>query len=380
MVLIGLFFAIPFGCSDYKDKSFPSWRLSRADNFSFYPIVWNSKVILAAHCQKTDCIKCINLKSGKAEWAVSDPSFRNIYYNLVPYIKDKFLYMPVKSQLLCIDMNNGRIVWKVEKKAAGDNRVFGKGEKLYRTYNFVNERRVKIFEFDYARGSHKIIYEQEYEQGTNIIMRSPIPYSKYNLLFGCAAHHPEKILASDLMILSGDEEVFSYQIYPPNKDGKGATRIPIVDNGFSYWVAGSTVICFDLHSKKECWRNVLPRGLLTSRMIKVGDLLFIAAENEYLYAVNALSGQIKWKAKISGTPSRIHPVEDKIYLIGGADRALYEIIQQSGEILGRFELKGTTYHLDRTSFISDKLYIISDANYWYTFEPEDRGSILQRLN
>ena len=372
-----------FACQPQPyNAPFPAWSAEKARSFNFYPLRWGNKVVLAGRCQRGDCLQCIDLEDGRTEWELSDSAFSGIYYNCTPYLHGSRLLLPIGKELICVGLAEGKIAWRDRKEFSGESHLYGEGSRVYRSYYNYGKQELQIFAFNCKSGANELLFERSYEEGSEVLMRSPKPFRDSSgrrcLLAATAAYHPEKSLASHLFVVDEKgNKVLEHQLYPPNRAGRGATRSPIVAEGKSYWQAGNRVICYDLQQQMECWQTELPRGLLTSRMLKVGDTVYAAAEDEYLYALKAEDGSLAWKSKASGTPSRLHACGSRLFLVGGSDRWLYEWQRQNGELVQRYKLRGGRGAMGRPALIAQDIMLLSDARRWYAFDPSARDTVLR---
>jgi len=366
------------GCQSIHDQNapYPNWQALKAHSFSFYPLRSGQDILLAARCENHDCIKSINTYEGTTNWEFADSSLQGLFYNAIPFLNNQYVVFPNGKELLCIDLSTGQLQWSKRMPWHGDDRVFGTKKKIYRTYNAIAEHKMLIYEFEIETGNSKLLFERPYKAKALAVMRSPVP-TNGQLLTAFTSFIPSKKQGSSLYLLSDSVKVHSHELYPPNKDGIGATKAPLVEGNFSFWVAGRFIICFDLAQRAALWRTELPQGLLTSRLAKNEDNVFAAAEDEWLYAINKSSGKISWKCKTAGTPSRVHVVQDTLFVVGGADKALYKVNAQTGNLIGVYRSRIGASLIEREASFNRKTATISDSKFWYTFKLSEWGKVME---
>lgn len=368
------------GCQNIHDPNapYPNWQIPKAHRFSFYPLYSGKDILLAARCGNRDCIKSINTYDGTTNWEFADRSLHGLFYNAIPFLNDQYVVFPNGKELLCIDLKTGQLQWSKRMPWDGDDRVFGVKNRIYRAYNSNAKHKMLIYEFEIETGNSRLLFERPYEAKALAIMRSPVPINNGQLLTAFTSFIPSTKQGSSLYLLSDSVKVYSHELYPPNKNGIGATKAPLVEGNTSFWIAGRFIICFDLAQRAELWRTELPQGLLTSRLAKNKDNIFAAAEDEWLYAINKSSGKIAWKCKIAGTPSRAHIVQDTLFVVGGADKALYKINAQTGTLIGVYRSRLGPPLIEREASFNTKTATISDGEFWYTFKLSEWDKVLEQ--
>jgi outer membrane protein assembly factor BamB len=110
-----------------------------------------------------------------------------------------------------------------------------------------------------------------------------------------------------------------------------------------------------------------------------GDNLFLACEDEKLYAISASTGKLQWSSPIAGTPSRVFHAPEAIYLIGGSDQVLYEVDRHTGQVLGRYAFQGTARKLRRLAYFGHGVAVLNDGHNWQAVPLTALPTQLRRL-
>ncbi|RMG88372.1 MAG: hypothetical protein D6714_00840 [Bacteroidetes bacterium] len=357
------------------------WEVPAAETFKFYPVKSGNVLILPSKCPSGDCILAVDVRSGKKLWSSRDTSFKHLYYNCTPLIRGTSFLLPVKNQLFCFNTSNGSIEWIDNRRETGENHIFGYGNRAFRTYRNMDSNSGDIIRFNIENGDSRLIEAISVRNISTSIVRSPVPcvHGKDTILLtGVTDYTPKEGANSYILLWSlvTPEIKTKYPVYNTDKQGRGPTHHPVVSGNLSFWNIDKDILCFDVVRKMVCWRITLPNSLLTSRMVVDETNLYAACEDGVLYAIELKTGKIKWKTKISTMPGRVFFVRNKIFLIGGGDRAIYEVARENGQVIRKLWLNERYGKLERVSGFFDSGAVISDGKKWRFFNPEKPDSIL----
>lgn len=366
LVILGVVLVQCSGAEKFTEP--PEWQLKTAFGINFYPIHQNEMIILPARVDDNDVICGISKGKGEVLWTTADSSFFKIYYNFTPYSLDSLLVLPIGQELVCINLNNGEIKWKHSSDFLGENHLFGKGIFFYRSYKNIPSSRGFIYEYNILTGKETHIQTLPINNISTSLIRSPniFVFNKDTFLIcNSIEYAPHMKTESNLYVWNKNDprSITKHLIYPVNLYGKGAAHHPVIKFPDSYWAVENELVNFNLIDKEEKWRTKLPKGILTSKIQLVDKTVLFPAENEYLYAIDRHSGNIKWKSKIGGTPSHLFVIENNIYVIGGSTKELINISLISGKILNRYALNNKKA-LQRVSYFSRDIVLLNDSEYW----------------
>lgn len=362
----GLFLASLLGCTPTEQEA---WALPCSSSFEFYPLRWGPLLILSSECEGVPCIKGVSLRSGQEAWSLSDSLFSQVYYNFQPYLDEDYLVLPIGRELLCLSPESGEVRWRHQHERPGDAHVFGDGRFVYRSYRAPSDSAFEWVRLELTSGRDSLLLTAPVSLASRCLMRSPMPFfdgRDSGLVSPVIDYTPRGNTQSYLLLWKQGQagEPLRHTIYPDNSQGVGAALPAVLSGKLSFWVTHRDLTAFDLEAGQELWRISLPHGLLTSRLSKHGECLYLACENERLYAISAADGHIRWSLPNSGTPSRIFHTEDRIFLIGGADQLLYEIDRSKGQILSRYAGKTAERNLRRPAYFSSEAALINDGARW----------------
>jgi outer membrane protein assembly factor BamB len=335
-----------------------NWVIPASNSFEFYPLRTAETVILSSDCQEQPCLRAIDLMTGQERWSYTDEHLEQLFYNASIYVDQHHILLPVGRQLLCLDMNNGEVMWQYEAPLAGDDYVTGDGHYAYRVYPEVKGTAFKVLRFELETGIKDTFFV------------SPV-----------IDYLPRQLTNSYILTWKkgGADRATKHKIAADNTRGAGAALPPLIKDGASYWIVDKEIVRYNIIKSQENWRRRLPKGLLTSRLNMIGDTLLAACENEYLYGMSANNGQIIWKVKTAGTPSRVASTPSYLFLIGGSDRLLYCISRANPERVEKYTFKNEKRLLKRVSFFSSQAAILNDGNNWHSIPMGNLPDSLQRV-
>jgi outer membrane protein assembly factor BamB len=372
------------GCTHQEAPTqFYNWVIPASNSFEFYPIRTVETIILSSDCQERPCIRAVDLKTGIERWSYTNEYLDQLFYNALIYLDQQYLVLPLGKQLLCLDIKTGKAVWKYETNFAGDDYVTGDGRYAYRVYPKANGTVLNVLRFKLKTGAKDTVRMQAVRNANYALMRSPsLAMEKDTFLVSPVIDYlPLELTNSYILAWKKGEahRAAKYKIAPTNRKGIGAALPPFIKDGASYWVVDKEVVRYNIIKSKENWRRRLPKGMLTSRLNMIGDTLLVACENEYLYGMSANNGQIIWKVKTAGTPSRVASTPGYLFLIGGSDRLLYRISRANPERVEKYTFKNEKRLLKRVSFFSSQAAILNDGNNWHSIPLCNLPDSLQRV-
>ncbi|MEQ8706985.1 MAG: PQQ-binding-like beta-propeller repeat protein [Phaeodactylibacter sp.] len=380
IVVWGLLISLS-GCSSVLQES---WVVPCSGHFEFYPLNWEQLLILSSSCDSEPCIKAIDLRSGEEAWSLSDTLFKQVYYNFQPYLDERYLVLPVGRELICLSPKTGEILWQSRRSRSGDSHVFGDGQFVYRSYVATSDSAFEWIRFDLDSGRDSLLLMSPVSKASRCLMRSPVPFfdgRDSGLVSPVIDYEPRGLTESYLLLWKQEQSAAAvrHTIYPDNEQGRGPSLPPVVAGKHSWWVASQDVVSFDLANEKIVWRVTLPHGLLTSRLTLHGDNLFLACEDEKLYAIAASTGKLQWSSPIAGTPGRVFHAPEATYLIGGSDQVLYEIDRHKGQVLDRYAFQGTGRKLRRVAYFGHGVAVLNDGRNWQAVPLTALPTQLRRL-
>ena len=94
----------------------------------------------------------------------------------------------------------------------------------------------------------------------------------------------------------------------------------------------------------------VPRAQVTD-----GKRLFIAGLDGVVYSLDALSGRVTWKRKLSAVPSTGLALKDKTIYVGTTDQRLYRLDAETGSVIYKLDLEAKP--VGRLALANDSLFM-----------------------
>lgn len=110
-----------------------------------------------------------------------------------------------------------------------------------------------------------------------------------------------------------------------------ATYDLIYNNEVLYFQSSNFVHAYEALAGNELWRTSVGSPPLLSGMILIGNRLYTANEDRYLYCLDAQTGAIAWKQLNTGTCSELTYLNGVLYYLGGGDGLLHAVNAQTGK-------------------------------------------------
>ena len=109
----------------------------------------------------------------------------------------------------------------------------------------------------------------------------------------------------------------------------------LIPSGFFY---GGTLYAFDLHTRQQKWKFLVPSGMV-SRPVAGDGLIYVATRDDEtlkgsLYALDAGTGRVRWKFAVAGSNPAIR---QGVVYYAGADGNLYALDARRGKKLWQFK-------------------------------------------
>ncbi len=128
---------------------------------------------------------------------------------------------------------------------------------------------------------------------------------------------------------------------------------------------------------KELWHRDIQSGIFSSPAYR-NNMVYVGSEDNYLYALSAENGRVKWKLKMDGRVIASSPLTEKgIILIGTYAGTFYGIDMEKGK--SRWTFKTGDSILSSPVVFSGKVYFGSNDEKLYCLNVDD-GKLVWKFN
>ncbi len=356
------------------------WQMKLPASSYIYPLRRGDEFLFSYHSGDRQCFVTCSASRGKIhkEWCLPLKSSKPLYYNLSPCNWEDKLVLPTPGGLLLIDPGEGwGQLWSSGFRW-GENALLEKNGLLYRVYYGNNNRKAFVTALDPLTDSLRTIATLLAPDSATIHVKTPFLYTNKNgqdvLVLGYTHYNPTTRYTRNGM-LSIDKDngqvLIDILLDSINHSARGINHDPVVAGAFSYWMLQNEVLCYHHASGALRWKRTMPAPMVTSRPLVAHEMLYYAAEDGHLYALDLASGTVIWTAPISGSPSRVFVAGNYLFLVGGADGVLYVINARDGDVVlkkrsERHDLSAQVF-FQRTFYADREYALLYDGVVWQCF-------------
>jgi outer membrane protein assembly factor BamB len=308
--------------------------------------------------------KLIKLNSGNGkkiwEWDDRQAILTNnaikdaIFITPKDYVKNENkLFFTYSTSSYCLDINNGKTLWKTKVLISRFGACNGLGNKYF---SFGSER---TFSGDNTNNLGDYIYEGSLLDGNivkNVVKpsyiyeQSPPPLPQFGYIKSCMPYIFQKdtllnILFIDPVIIgpkyrtlaglynySQKKWIYERKVLSQPNEHSNITRSIIVGDKF-YHASGRSLHSNDVMTGESIWSQFFEQGFGSSGFIIENNKLYAACEDRFLYCLDTNTGQVLWKEQNTGTCSPLSYLNGVLYYLGGGDGKLHAVDADTGKHL-----------------------------------------------
>lgn len=362
--LLALIFA--FSTCIESSGSRQPWRLPVGHSL-LYPLPLDAgRILLCIRRDRRHLLAAVTITNGTIDWSWPPPvdTLPALYYNARVVEVGNTVYVPDGTTLHGIDGTYGHTVFTHTASTPGSPYLQPTTDgQVWRAYGGPIPYTLTYASDGSAPDTVMTLRSASFPgtPGTAYLLRTPLPTPDSGYVAAVTEYAPLEHTRAYLLSHTGD----ALSAYPGNNKGYGITKPPLRlhDNNL-VWVAFDQVFSTDPTGMKLRWRRILPRDMLTSLPTADSHTLYLALEDEFLYALDLQDGTTRWRAPTAGTPSRVILHDGSTWLIGGSNGRLYRFDVESGKPLPLpTNLPPPPYA--RSFGIVEGYLILCDYRYWY---------------
>ncbi len=354
------------------------WQLQLPGDAYLYPTLMGPDFLLSWYSDGHQCFATVGRKDGckKQQWCCAHDAPAPLYYNLQPAFFENILLLPAPRGLLVLADGTCRML--EVPYASGEPSVTVHKGIAYRVYYSTGQRLAHLTAHDLKKDSLTVLTTIDAPDSASIFLKNPfLSFDEKNgkiLVAGYTYYWPSNHLTRNgvLRIALPEGRILSNQLLtPPNSEARGLNQHPVVWGNLSFWTAQTELICYDHVRNSIRWRRQMPAPMVTSRMLVHDGSLYFAAEDGMLYAIALPSGALQWLAPVSGSPGRVFPSGEFLFVVGGSDGVLHGIRRNDGAVVLKMRSPrhdiSTGIFYQRTAWADENGVLLFDGNYWRYF-------------
>ena len=316
----------------------------------FSSIVYNGNALVSGSKNGQNSLILLNVQSGGKIWEWQDwIESRSDVWVQKPFVKDNLLFFQIAYWNYCIDLNNGKTVFKNVFNQGFEGNAYGLGDYLYSSYgynrtgNSFPTNGSTVYRASIKNGVPEFIAQPKYDT-TN-----PKPIGVYGNIVGIAPY----LINNDtcLAISFGDPQVpngykdkigiynvtqkkWNIEGTPIEESGlRGIEQQPQIWQNKIYLCGPSFVSCYDAITSKYIWRVTINGDFLFSGFIIQNGKVYANDSYGNLHCIDAITSKEYWVEPTSGTSSDMVYLDGVVYLVGGGDGLLHAIDAETGTTL-----------------------------------------------
>ena len=296
-------------------------------------------------------IYAVDEESGSIEWSWKD--FLDPEWELWSagfYQHDNLLVHHEGRRGYCIDLNNGRTVWKNRYEVPSTHLIAGLGNIYFipKPRNYPNgfHYEIDVYMGDLLAGpDKKKVLTPNYE-------RREVALNQHGLVGNICSIVPY-LEGSDTVLLInyadlwyegrdfvGTDYLGAYNLTQGKwlYEKKPSCHRSALHNGRLYSATGGLILCHDMETGGIIWEASFPHGFGSPFLIveEEGKLL-TNCEDTYLYALDLHTGAQEYKVKSSGSCGAMSYLNGIVYYVGGGDGLLHAVEVSTGRHLWKIK-------------------------------------------
>ncbi len=342
------------------------WSLPQSDGALiegvFPKFIFGNSVIWHGWYNTQPKIIARDKNTGQIQWQWNDTfDSRRLAINGQIYVANNILLFRDGGRLYTVDVSSGKTIWRTRVNAAfvGAD-VQGIGNTI-----FFSASQVQGFSADALSGNVREILSVRPDKGAFLWTVQPCTYNNDTLLVVPFVISPAvgKDSAAFLLFNITQNKVLYTQSVLDTTQFQAFYGI-IIQNNKIFMAENRSILCCDLLTGKQLWRQDFPGDFLFSHIALADGKIIGNCENQYMYALDPDNGTILWTERTSGTSSRPFVMNSVIYFTGGGDGLLHALDAATGKHIWKLEspdLKrnGGAWFFDTVTGADGKIYVSS---------------------
>lgn len=326
------------------------------NGFIIRPIYYKNGVVIPMTNDDDCMLALIDVDNGKTLWEWDDEfspkrSAKDIWYYV--FMNNLLIYQD-GSRSYCLNMDDGSTFWKYAR------------EQSFRDEIAIMKKKYFIFGAIYSdEGTEMAAYMGDIESGETVTpkirMDFPIdidypdgawgPKFKGGVLYLnnapdndhllIVSHHevlPDWTFNTYFSLYNAETEewVWKKQSIIANYYGTFFSQ-PCIYDGKIYANIGCSIVCHDLATGKQLWRENFNNDFMFTGFIVEDGKVIGNCETGYAYGLDAKTGNRLWSVKTAGTGGRMSYLNGVVYFVGGSVRRLFAIEASTGKMIWKID-------------------------------------------
>lgn len=328
------------------------------NGFTHYQIKYNGNIVIPMTKGPTNRLLAkVDPNDGNIQWEWDDrfvQATEDILIGQFPQFEN-LIFFPAGGRLYCVNLQNGETHWKKRMDRSFYSNVYGKGENFYmfgRSDAFPDS----VYQSIIFKGNI-VTGELEEYLIPNFTMDYFFPG---NRIGDVTAAMPVDLDGKEYLAVVWQEPFFEFfwqsylglydqttgqwvyekTIINPEKAFNGVLlNPPVIYKDRIYMAVGFELTCHDLRTGQQYWRKKFDGEIFFSNFLIEEDRIIVNNEDQYVYALDPITGNQLWKTRGSGTSSKMSYMNGVVYFNGGASGRLHAIDIREGKTVWKIDPK-----------------------------------------
>ncbi len=310
-------------------------------------VLYKNGVLFLGARSGQSALYMLDKTDGKLLWKWSDLIRNSEIISAYSYHQfDNVLVFENGSHNYAINLDNGQTLWRTQGDRSGDSYVSGIGT----TYFFAignpldHAGSSSIYRGNIYTGTETEVVRFNPTTDGGTLAKTPTPFITQNgdtvlviRLHRGVARGDTSQLRLVLYNLTKQQIVYD-RLQRTANQLDGNADLLVVNNNRIYDAIGRSIVCNDLQTGEQLWRQEFSSAFLFSGLCLADGKIFAACEDVSLYALDAKYGSILWqKRNITGTTRTPVYLNGVVYIASGGDGHFYAVDAANGDIIWKKE-------------------------------------------
>ena len=340
--IIAIFLQSSCGLVDALSNPPLLWKTSLVENHNIVEgkmphVVYKDGVICLGQNGENSSVYMLDKNTGKSLWRWTD-----MYYDSKDYLSFESVYIQNSIMIMknggvtySVDLNTGKTVWK-DKTISLSGGYSGLGATGLGNLYFFPGAKNSFYNGQIALSSERIYLSATANNSAELVYPSlasafVTTNQDTSVVNPFTSSNPNTYKGLSQYTLYNLTKARSVYTTPIDSSTEGIYGVPIIFQEKVFFAVGASIACHDITTGKQVWIRKFPSSFLFAGVVLCDNKLIANCENEIMYALDPITGNIIWQTPSSGTSEAPFSMNGVLYLAGGGDGMFHAIDAANGK-------------------------------------------------